>query len=108
MTAGPFPAGQSFIYAIESEGQDTTDDWAEISQQGHPDYTRGNLIGTIPVAHMQKYTGPESGFEQTEEEADDVETLAIGHCGVTEKDNTPRNLNLSAESLLSSVGGCLP
>lgn len=59
----PFPSGEPFVDAIESECEDPTYDRTEISEKCDEDHTRCDLVRPIPVAHVEKHARPETCFE---------------------------------------------
>lgn len=61
----PFPTGEPFVDAIESKRENSTDDGAEVSKKRDEHNARGNLVRTVPVAHMEKHTRPKTCFEET-------------------------------------------
>lgn len=61
----PFPSGEPFVDAIESECEDPTYDRTEVSEKCDKDDARSDLVGTVPVAHVEKHARPKTCFEET-------------------------------------------
>lgn len=90
--------------AIEPESKNAADDSAEIPQQCNQHDTRGKLIRSVPVAELKKHSRPQPSFEETKEEADSIEALAIGNRSMATQYDAPRCLEGQGCQILVKVG----
>ena len=55
----PIPARETTgSDTVESECQNTTDDSTEVTKDRHQNDTLSQLVGSVPVAELQKYAWP--------------------------------------------------
>ena len=90
----PLPTGQSSrCDTVESKGQYSANNSTEVSECSDIEDTLCKFVGSIPITHLKKHSGPQASFEKPEEETSCPKTFFIFDGSVAAQRCSPSHLS---------------